>query len=85
MFEGTEHSSNVDQILIQIADLKVKLEDVLSHKLPYKERMLLLEYVRTRLDQLIASARKATQGLGMQEDDNRRARARRQILPSPGT
>ena len=53
-----KHLTCTDRLLVQIADLRVKLEEVLSQNLPNNQRLLLLEYVMTRLNHLIASLRK---------------------------
>jgi len=58
MSEDEERLNCTDRLLIQIADLRVKLDEVLSQNLPTSQRLLLLEYVMTRLNQLIAALKK---------------------------
>ena len=59
MSEGRQRLNYSERLLVQIADLRVKLEDILAQDLPGSHRRLLLRYVRTRLVQLIASLKDA--------------------------
>jgi hypothetical protein len=50
---------NVEQFLIQIAELRSKLDDVLASRVLSEQRMVLLDYISARLDQMTEVVRKA--------------------------
>ena len=43
---------NVEQFLIQIAELRIKLDDVLASRVLNEQRIVLVDYISARLDQM---------------------------------
>jgi hypothetical protein len=49
---------NIEQFLVQIAELRIKLDDIMASGVLNEQRIVLRDYIATRLDQMTQVVKK---------------------------